>query len=204
VLLAARLRVKSWRLAIPYLLAGAAVGLTIGKLGSWVNYLFEFSAATGMAIGAWFAHLRRWPVARYILAIGIIVQVVLFWPNTVSYRQPVESKLEQRDELAELMGVVRETDGVVLTDEHMGLLPLDGRTIYIQPFEMAQLARTGVWDQTPFLEAIARQEFSAILIFKPPSYPLHKDRWSPEALAQIDQYYTEVDNIGETVVYRPK
>jgi 4-amino-4-deoxy-L-arabinose transferase-like glycosyltransferase len=204
LLLAGWFRVRSWRLLAPYLVGAAVSGLTIGKAGAWVNYLFEFSAAMSMAVGASMAHLRKRLVVRCILALVLAIQVFHLWPDVVSYRQPVESKIEQREELDELMRIVHEADGAVLADEHMGLLPLDHRSIYIQPFEMAQLARSGVWDQAPFLKAVERQEFAAILIFIPLAHPLHRDRWTPEALLQIDQYYEPVGTVGLTSVYRPK
>jgi hypothetical protein len=115
-----------------------------------------------------------------------------------------ELKLSQRDELDELMRVVRQTDGVVLADEDMGLLALEGRPLYIQPFEATQLARGRVWDQRPFLAAIDRQAFSAILIFRIPQIELEKDRWTPEMLAEIERRYQVVRRIGNTYVYRPK
>jgi hypothetical protein len=58
------------------------------------------------------------------------------------------------------------------------LLPLDGRRIYLQPFEMTQLQRDGRWDQGPLLASIERRKFPAILIWKP-SYAsgVHRERW---------------------------
>ena len=89
----------------------------------------------------------------------------------------------------------------------MGFLPLERQALYVQPFEATQLARAGRWDQTPFLEAIQRQEFPLIIMLRvsTPFGPLHETIWSPEMLANIDQYYEQDDLIAETtVVYRPK
>ena len=43
----------------------------------------------------------------------------------------------------------------------------------------------GSWDQTPFLEAIQRQEFPLIIMLRvsTPFGPLHEIIWSPEMLA---------------------
>jgi hypothetical protein len=88
------------------------------------------------------------------------------------------------------------------------MLPLQNRAIYIQPFEVTQLARDGLWDPQPFVEAVTRQEFPLILIFDVPNSDLLEERWTPEMLAAIRQNYQEEQRIGDdfafTRVYRPK
>ena len=66
-LLLARLvsRLPSWRLVAPYLSAPALSGLTIGKVGSNVNYLLELGAAVSLAIGALIAWQRPRPLVRH-------------------------------------------------------------------------------------------------------------------------------------------
>jgi len=208
LLLGGWFRVRSWRLVGPYLFGAALAALTIGKAGAWVNYWLEFSAATGLVAGAFIAWQRKRPWVRHAFALALIFQVVWLWPirpasEEAAYHRSVEAKLDRRIEMDQLMGVVREADGLVLADEYMGLLPLDGRDLYIQPFEMTELARAGVWDETPFLAAIDRKEFSAILIYAPPAYPLHRERWTPEALHRIETQYVVVDDVYGTLVYVP-
>ncbi|MBN2048646.1 MAG: glycosyltransferase family 39 protein, partial [Anaerolineaceae bacterium] len=47
-----RIRQPIWWLVAPYLLAASLVSITIGKEGSSVNYLYEFSTALALLIGA--------------------------------------------------------------------------------------------------------------------------------------------------------
>ncbi|MDX1524221.1 MAG: hypothetical protein R3264_21505, partial [Anaerolineae bacterium] len=72
----------------------------------------------------------------------------------------------------------------------------------------SQLAIDGVWDQTPFLESLRRQEFAAILIFRVAGFDLVEERWTPEMLETIDQHYRTTEHIGDEFdfveVYRPR
>jgi len=92
----------------------------------------------------------------------------------------------------------------VLADEDMGLLPLDGRPIFFQPFEMTQLARAGRWDQRAFVAEIERQAFAAVLIYRIPEAPLHRQRWTDEMLEAIERRYVVEERVGPTEVYRPR
>jgi hypothetical protein len=86
----------------------------------------------------------------------------------------------------------------------MGLVPLDGRPLFFQPFEFTQLARAGHWDQAPFLEALDQQQFAVILMVQLREFPLHRERWTPEMLELIERRYQTVETIGNTVIYRPR
>src|SRR4029434_6517658 len=65
--------------------------------------------------------------------------------------------LAQPESGRQLLGIVNASRGIVLADEDVGLLPIDGRPIYLQPFEMTHLARAGRWDQRAFLADIEPQ-----------------------------------------------
>jgi hypothetical protein len=119
------------------------------------------------------------------------------------YRAVTYSRLAQQQDAERLDRLVRETTGVVLADEDMGLLARAGRPIYFQPFEMTQLARAGRWDQRPLLDEIERQAFAVILIFTIPEMPLHRERWTDEMLEAIGRRYAVSERVGQTLVFRP-
>jgi hypothetical protein len=203
LLVAPWFRVPSWRLVAPYALGAVVSGLTIGKVGSNVNYLIELGAGVSLAIGALIAwqRPRRAVHAAITLLLALdLALVVLASP----YRTVTHVRLKQGEDAQHLLEVVHRTPGIALADEDMGLLPLDGRPIVFQPFEMTQLARTGRWDQRPFLRDIERQAFTAILIYRIPELPLHRQRWTDEMLATIDRRYVVEERIGPTEVYRPR
>lgn len=203
LLLAPWFHVPSWRLVAPYVLGAAVSGLTIGKVGSNVNYLIEFGAGVSLSIGAALAWQRPRRAVHGALALLLALDlalVVLVSP----YRTVTHVRLKQAEEARHLLDVIHRTPGIVLADEDMGLLPLDGRPIFFQPFEMTQLARAGRWDQRGFVGDIERQAFAAILIYRIPDVPLHRERWTDEMLGAIERRYVLAERVGATEVYRPR
>jgi 4-amino-4-deoxy-L-arabinose transferase-like glycosyltransferase len=198
-----RLHATSWRLIAPYFVGAVLAGLTIGKSGSNVNYLLELSAASSLAAGALLAGLWTRPAWRTAVAVLMLVQASLLVGGT-RYQQHLQWKLEQRPALEHLLELVHRTEGTVLADEELGLLPLDGRPVHVQPFELTQLARSGEWDPAPFLAELERREFAAVLIYKVPWSAIHRSRWTPEMLERVERGYAATGVVGHTVVYRPK
>ncbi len=195
--------VPSWRLVAPYALGAVASGLTIGKVGSNVNYLIELGAGVSLAIGA----LLTWQRPRRAVHAAIALLLALDMALVVlasPYRMVTHIRLKPGEEARHLLEVVHRAPGIVLADEDMGLLPLDGRPIFFQPFEMTQLARAGRWDQRPLLADIERQAFAAILIYRVPELPLHRERWTDEMLGAIERRYVVEERVGPTEVFRPR
>ncbi len=196
---------KLWLFATTYLIGAILSGLTIGKLGSNVNYFLELTAALSLTTGAFLAKQQKPPRKQQLVATCLIGQVI--WCIAVSmfyHHFFVTWKIERKDEVDKLMQIVQQAEGDVLSDEFMGLIPLDNRQLYLQPFEVSQLALTGIWDQTPVLEAIRNRKFSVILIYKSPYYDFYKDRWTPEMLSLIEEHYRETQYFADTTVYRPR
>lgn len=199
-------RVKSWPLMVLYLIGAFLSALTIGKIGSNMNYFLELSAALSLVAGTLVAWSRERPWLRAALLILLALQTGLLMQSTLNW--PVENlkgRIKQpAKDFKELDWVVESADGPVLADEFMGIMTLQNRPLYIQPFEVTQLANAGVWDQAPLLESIRRQEFPAILIHHFMRYPVYLERWTPEMLLAITENYAPVDFRAETIVYRPR
>ena len=203
LLVAGALRVPAWRLVAPYLIGAALAGLTIGKVGSNVNYLLELGAAVALSIGtlmAWLGPRRTVAAVAALLLTLDVTLMILASP----YRAVTYARLGQAQDARRLERVVRDAGGVVLADEDMGLLARAGLPIHFQPFEMTQLARAGRWDQRPLLDDLERQAFAAILIYEIPDVPLHRERWTDEMLAAIERRYAVTERIGQTLVFRPR
>jgi trehalose/maltose transport system permease protein len=196
------LRAHGWWLAAPYLLGATLSALTIGKIGSNVNYLLELSAAMCLATGVLLAWLRTRPLLQSGLLLLLALQAFLLIPGA-RYQLFTQYRLLGRDDAAQLAQIVQRAGGTVLADENMDLLALAGRPIYLQPFEMTQLARAGAWNQQPLLDAIDSKAFSLVMLFNPPGADLLNQRWTPEMLAAIGRNYRVAEQIGSTVVYRP-
>ena len=203
VLLAGWFRVRSWRLIAPYWIGAALSALTIGKVGSNVNYLLEFAAAMSLAIGALLAWLGPRPRVLQLALLVLALQMLVLLRPSDQHGWAVQA-MDDPATPETLLNVVRQSDGPVLADEAMGLMPLAGRRIQLQPFELTQLARAGVWDQTPLLEAIAEQQYATIMIFRIPDFPLERERWTDQMLDQIERSYRRRTTIGITTVYEPR
>src|SRR5215203_5309851 len=206
LVLGLRSRPPSWWLVGAYLAGSTVAALLIGKVGSDVNYLLELSAALSLAAGALIARYGRRPGTRCALLLALAVQVaIMVQASQYVYAGLQADVIAQRTGLARLEGVVEGSKGSVLADEYAGLLPLDGRRIYLQPFEMTQLQRDGRWDEGPFLRSIKRRESSVILIWKPRyAAGIERERWTRGMLEAIEENYEPAHIYAGTVVYRPK
>jgi hypothetical protein len=213
-------RNKIWWLAAPYALAATASAVTIGKDGSNVNYLFEFSAGLAILAGAvlawagqawqvcaltggtWIGR-RWWLVSAIMLILAGQVSQLYDWSKDEYYRWPVERAQREAEEIAGLVQYVRDAPGAVLADEFMGLIPLAGKNLGFQPFEFKQLVTGNLWDETPFINAITNREYDLILLFDPSTWDSAGARWTPAQLAALRSHYVEIDRLANTRVYAP-
>jgi hypothetical protein len=196
-------RFHAWPLLTMYLVGSSISSLTIGKIGSNVNYFLELSAALCLIAGAVIAMCRRYQWLRAVIAACLALQVghliTLSWGD---YSEILHVRLELFDEIKELESIVAETEGPVLADEFMGLITLQGQPLFIQPFEITQLVNAGKLDQTPIVENINNKDFPAILVHHLPDYEIYKERWTPEMLEAIEQNYTLTHILADTHVYQ--
>jgi len=192
-----------WLLAAPYLIGATLSAVTIGKIGSNVNYLMEFCAALGLAAGvviAWSRRHLRIYTLRAAMMILIAFGVVHMVRTTLQdYTGDLRDRRALARELSDLEALVKDTPGPILIDEYMGMLTLHGRPLEIQPFEVTQLARAGRWDQTPLLNSIKNKEFASIIIY---DRPWSSERWTPEMLQAINQSYRLTEIVAENKIYR--
>jgi hypothetical protein len=115
------------------------------------------------------------------------------------YTSDLHERRAAANELHQLELLVADTPGLILADEYMGMLTLQGRPLVIQPFEVTQLARDGQWDQTPLLQAIENKEFASIILY---DREWSNERWTPEMLDTITQTYMLADIVAENKIYR--
>src|SRR5688572_435012 len=192
-----------WPLAAPYLIGSTISAITIGKIGSNVNYLLELCAALSLAAGvviAWSrVHLSLSSFRAALLIIltfGLAKMLHVTWSD---YTWDLRERRMAAADLSQLESLVAETPGLILADEYMGMLTLQGRPLLIQPFEVTQLAHAGKWDQTALLNSIKNKEFEAIIIY---DRPWLNERWTPEMLDAINRSYRLIDVVAENKVYK--
>ncbi len=209
------LGISHWPLVVPYLVGAFLSGLTIGKIGSNVNYLLELCAALSLTAGTWIAWAgaaadRQW---RRWVRVGLLLLLTLQagWLMRTTLGEYVPRLRERRAATAlledlewEIAHTGDQGRGHVIGDEYAGLVTLQGWPLHIQPFEMTQLAKAGLWDQTPFVEEIRDGAFDMILIHYFPDYDVYKERWTPEMLAAIKRAYNPERMYANTRLYLPR
>jgi hypothetical protein len=197
---------KSWPLLATFLVGAFMSGLTIGKIGSNINYFLELAAALALVGGVLVVWSQVYPWRNIVVLLVITLQIGLLLRS--SLERNVDWILGPRyldsEALQMLEQEVKRMDGPVLADEYMGLLTINHRPLYLQPFEVSQLANTGKWNQQPLLEDIENQTFDGIFIYQFNTWSVYKERWTTEMLAAIDAYYRPVKTLADTVVYIPQ
>ena len=209
--------VPQWRLVAPYLVGATLSALTVGKVGSNVNYLLELTAAMSMALGLTFSWLRSkektflpWlnqeTTANFAAILMVLLIVFQLRGNLAidlsQKARDITYRTQDMEELDSLNDVFARQQGIVLVDEYMAMLPQNQQSIYIQPFEMTQMSIAGAWDQTPFLNEIAAQKFSQIIIHQY-DYPVYLSRWTPEMIDAIMENYAAVAEKANSIVFEP-
>jgi hypothetical protein len=185
----------------PYLLGAAGSAILVGKVGSNLNYLLELAAALGLAAGAVLAAVRNHRALRSVLAVALAIQVA----SVYSWSAVQAAKLDMRTArgtvvLDRLRREVAESQGLVLADEYMALLTLEGRPVVYQPYEMKQLAQAGLWDERPFVEELERRRFALILC----DTRYVSARWTPAQRAAMDANYEEVGRAAGSAILKPR
>jgi hypothetical protein len=185
---------------LPYLAGAVAVTITIMKLGSGVNYLLELSAALSACAGVLVAAVRtRSPVLRKAVSVGLVSQALLlasWWHGVWS---PQVANVIDPVVVERVREIVARAEGPVLLEDDIALLPLSGRPVYFQPFEMKQLVDSGHWDQSVFVRSIEERRYAVIVM----RYPSVEERWTAEMREAISSNYAPAEPIVGKVVYRP-
>ena len=196
---------RAWPLALAYLAGASLSAVTIGKDGSNVNYLLELAAALSFCSGAFIAWIGKNPRLRLAAVALLIAQVfgMLGWTQA-EYNGRITEKTNQQAAIARLAEAVKNTEGIVLADEYMGLLPLAGKRLYFQPFEFKMLEEGGLWNERPFLVSIKNKEFGAILQYQPGTWPAIESRWTPLMRSAIGNYYDQAQLSANTWILVPE
>ncbi len=201
-----RTRPRTWVLVSAYLVGATVEAITIGKVGSSVNYLYELSAAFGLVAGsliAWPWKNFRWASAILMALLATQIVSMAYW-GIDEYTTRDIPKFRQQAEIDQMAQITRQAQGPVLADEYMGLIPLAGQSLYMQPFEYKQVAEAGIWDDRTVAGDISNKRFAVILIFRPATWDSFTERWTPLLRSAIDTNYEVTGLFAETEVYTPR
>ena len=206
-------RVNGWLMLVGFTIGGFLSALTIGKIGSNINYFLEFAAAICLLIGFGIVVLKRKSNKTIFGIILIIALILLSWQSVkLIWMVQNETKGGLRDrqkaytELETLENLVRgNMDLPILADEYMGLMVLNDQDLYLQPFEITQLANTNLFDQDILLNQIEAEAFSLILIQEGSWWSgVAQERWTQAMLEVIRSNYRVATQLANTNVYKPR
>jgi len=178
--------------------------LTVGKLGSDLNYFLEIIAACSIWSGLALHHLFILPgIRKAIFSIALICQLIwLLAGGYIFSTITINSRWEQIGWYQQLARQVQKaaSQGQVLSDDYLGMVVQAGQPVYYQPFELGQLFHAGMWDPTNLAEEIRAAHFSLILIG---GDTLEKPCcWPPELVQAIKARY-QIDYQSDVVICTP-
>jgi hypothetical protein len=197
---------KGWFVLAPFLVGASLSALTIGKIGSNINYFLELAAALSLVGGAMVAWSRNHAWRFTLVTLLLTIQLGMLMESTMNVQVDwiLTSRRSDIAALQTLEQLILDLNDPIPADEYMGLLTMNDRPLYIQPFEVSQMANDGMWDQEPFLEDIRNQVFEGILIHHFGTFPVHRERWTPAMLTEIEQHYRPTKTLAGTVVFLPQ
>lgn len=188
------------RLVSFYLLGGALSALAIAKVGSHVNYFLELIAAASIACGVALGRARS--QLRIVVAAQIAASIAIAALRPLH----MEEKVAERADFERLRAIVAAQEGPVLADETMGLLPMVGKDIVLQPFELTQLARQGLWDDGRVVADLRAARFGLVLVNDGPATPAFwvRERWTPRMRDALREAYVPTGALAGATLYRPR
>jgi hypothetical protein len=206
-------RVKGWPLLVGFAFGGFFSAITIGKIGSNINYFLEFAAGLSLLIGFALYVLFRRVTKPWMALILIFVLLSVSWQGVrfiLKVQEDTRSGLQTRqdaiNELRDLEELVAQNlDQPILADEYMGMIMLNDENLYLQPFEITQLTIGGFFDQQPLLDQIEEEKFSLILLQEDSWWAqVLQERWTPEMLKAIRANYRLAGQFESTFAYKPR
>jgi hypothetical protein len=180
-----------------YSLGALTTAVTIGKVGSNVNYFLELIAVCAIWSGLLLKLIIGQQNKVKVIFLGLLfVQSV--WVLGYSYLLSqltigdLRGKLSSDETLYKNIQVAVQK-GTVLSDDFMDMVVLSGQPIYYQPFEYGELYYAGLWDPSRLVDQINDREFPLIIIG---GNTLHKNCcWAPPMITALEMnYLIEAEN----------
>lgn len=142
--------------------------LTVGKVGSTVNYFLELIVASAIWCPIVIQLIINQKKMIKIPILGLLF-IQLVWILVAAYYFSRSSIGKQWQNLAFYDSLYQQVQlatqkGIVLSDDYLDMVVLSGQAIYYQPFEYGQLYNAGLWDATKLSKEIEGKKFSLILI----------------------------------------
>ncbi len=195
---------------VVYMFCALAVSATCGKAGAAEYYFMEWNVACGILTGISLGFLiGRWQEAAgswitvsagaavclfAILAIGKTVNPALRLTAGAHRLDAAQS-----DEFNRALQIVQHTPGPVFAYD-LTLLLKAGKEVPLEPFMLFDLAKSGRWDERPFVQQLLQHYYTAIVA----ESDVVADNSVPATVRNaIATAYVPAERIGKYTIYRP-
>jgi hypothetical protein len=137
-------------------------------------------------------------LAPSIALLAITSSLQLVFPSGVN--QAV--LLQKGADAARVVQLIHDTPGLVFCED-MLLSVKAGKPLIVELASVIYMAKTGKWDERPFVAMLAQQRFGVIVVTDFDN-GAQEDRYSPAMRAAIQRAYAVSERIGEFGIYRPR
>ena len=187
---------KQFTLVSVYFIFAFLISLSVGKIGSSINYLIEFWAACCLVFGLYLSNSLNqfkkghiYKIETYFIAFAILAQLLLLnLKQDFSFSIPGERDKQSAHMVSHAVSLAK---GPVLS-EYNGYLVLNKKEVTFQSFSFKQLTLRGLWDQKPLLHDIEDRKFGLIVKSEDRSF---LGRWTKEILRAIDKNYYLINRV---------
>jgi len=183
-----------------YFIVAALIALTVGKIGSNINYFLELIAAASIMAGLCAHELAENTRTHLVIPALIIAQLILFAHLPfVTGKTPSRNDRETEQRISAIIQAAR---GDIISED-AGILVMNDRRVLYQPFEFTQLSYQGLWDQSRFVRDIDIQKFGLLILGSDTQGAYDEERFTPEMVAAIRRCYALQEQIGDWYIYKP-
>lgn len=155
------IRKKEWSIQFIALIVSSGLTFSLGKQGSDTNYLLSF-IMYGLIFSA--RHIPNHKVLRILYCIPVCAHLLAFMPMNTDFVRSSQEHAEMSEFYGRFSKMIQNTTGPIISWD-MSLLLANEKPIYFEPFPMAQMAYSGVWDEKPILDAIENKTVSLMILY---------------------------------------
>ncbi len=158
----------------------------------------------GFGITLAWLNQQRWLAVLAIAFALLQIETLKEW-RAVDFAPNLTRRLNTARDVERLNALLLRTSGIILTDEHIGMLSLHGRQPVIYPLEFNALHRRGGWSTDALIAAIERREFALIAWYEPLDRNEYNimTRWPEEVRKAVYRNYSDGGYLSDTVLYVP-
>lgn len=169
----------------------AFLTLSLSKQGSDTNYFLSFLMYGSFFISRYFPKI---PFLKLAASVLILIHVGVYMPKSAdAFRYP-EKYTECIEFYSRFSKLVRDAKGPIISWD-MSLLLANGKPVYFEPFPMAQMAYSGVWDETPITEAIESRKIPLMILYFASPFLKGDRNFSPGFISALRQHYQIIGRV---------